>query len=319
MNTTLKVGLIGLGAMGRNHARVLNKLPGVRLVAAYDTAADRTKAVNTSILLQSIQQFKTKNLDYCVIAVPTIYHADVALPIINMGINVLIEKPISHDITSAIQIQQALKNNQLLGAVGQIERYNPALIKAKQLVQQGLLGHIYQVSTTRQNACPKSITYTGVVDDLATHDIDLTIWLTQLKYQQITAITAHALGSKHEDIASITAQMQQGIIANHNINRLNPHKIRQTHIVGQQGCLIADTLNTQLSFYPNKPQDNQSNQIIHYQLDHQQPLISEHQAFRDYILGQNDNIATIQSSIQVLQICQAALQSAKTGNTVPIP
>ena len=324
MPANLQVGLIGLGMMGRNHLRVLNNLPGVSLAGVYDPLGDSTGAVKPGLMVESISQLIPKNLDYCVVAVPTIYHEDVALEVIDMGVNVFVEKPVAHSSQSAIKIQSALANAHLVGAVGQIERYNPALSKARELISNGLLGNIYEVFTRRQGWHPTRIADVGVVKDLATHDIDLTSWITNKKYKKISAFTGYHSGKEHEDIVSITAMMEDGVVANHIIDWLSPNKIRETRILGEKGCLIADTLNVKLAFYPNALYDPNEfkgvvdGNITYYKLDKKEPLLSEHEAFRDYIIGDSSNVATIESGVEVLRVCEAVLKSAKTGNSVSL-
>lgn len=324
MPSNLKVGLIGLGVMGRNHARVLNNLPGIDLVAAHDPGGDPTKAVKADILLESISQFVPKNLDYCVIAVPTVYHEEVALEVIDMGANLLVEKPVAHTVQSATNINDNLNNAHLVGAVGQIERYNPALMKARQLIEEGLLGNIYEVFTRRQGWHPTRIADVGVVKDLATHDIDLSAWITQRKYEKVFAFTGHHSGKEHEDIVSITAMLSGGVVTNHIIDWLSPNKIRETRILGEKGCLIADTLNVKLAFYPNALYHEDDfcgvvdGDITYYKLDKKEPLISEHEAFREYVLGRSQDVATVKSGIEVLKVAEAILKSAKTGDSVDL-
>ena len=127
MTINLRAGLVGLGMMGGNHARILSNLPGVDFVAAYDSAGNTSPAVKKEIIHNSLSSFKALNLDYCVIAVPTAVHEECALELISMGCHLLVEKPITHDSNSALNLQEALKNAGLRGAIGQIERYNPAL------------------------------------------------------------------------------------------------------------------------------------------------------------------------------------------------
>ena len=315
MPANLQVALIGLGMMGRNHARVLNNLPGIDLVGVYDPLGDSMGVVKPDLMVNSISQLVHKNLDYCVIAVPTVHHEEVALEVIDMGANILIEKPVAHSSISATNIQRALANAHLVGAVGQIERYNPALAKARELIQSGFLGEIYEVFTRRQGWHPTRIADVGVVKDLATHDIDLTSWITNKKYENVFALTGYHSGKKHEDIVSITAALEDGVVVNHIIDWLSPNKIRETRILGEKGCLIADTLNVKLAFYPNALYDPNKftgvidGDITYYKLDKKEPLVSEHEAFRDYVLGESANIATIESGVTVLQVCEAVLKN----------
>lgn len=324
MPANLQVGLVGLGAMGRNHARILGNLPGIDLVGVYDPLGDTTGMIKPDLMVNSISQLIPKNLDYCVIAVPTVKHEEVALELIDMASNVLIEKPVSHSSKSAAKIQDALINSHLVGAVGQIERYNPALVKARELIQAGLIGKIYEVFTRRQGWHPTRIADVGVVKDLATHDIDLTSWITSRKYENVFALAGYHSGKKHEDIVSITAMLEGGVVTNHIIDWLSPNKIRETRILGEKGCLIADTLNVKLAFYPNALYSSGGfkgvvdGDITYYKLDKKEPLVSEHEAFRDYVLGVSSNVATIESGITVLQVCEAVLESAKTKSSVSL-
>lgn len=324
MSANLKVALAGLGVMGRNHARVLNNLPGVDLVGVYDPAGDPTQAVKTDVLLDSISKFIPKNIDYCVVAVPTVYHEEVALEIIDMGAHVFVEKPLAHSVESATRISDALSNAHLVGAVGQIERCNPALIKAKSLIEQGHLGKIYEVFTRRQGWYPARIADVGVVKDLGPHDIDLTSWLTQKKYAKVSAFTSSHVANKHEDIVSISAMLEDQVIANHIIDWLSPNKIRETRILGEKGCLIADTLNGKLAFYPNSMYSEDKftgvvdGDVTYYKLDKTEPLRKEHENFRDYILGVSDNVTSIESGIETLKVVEAVLKSAKTEKSVSL-
>jgi UDP-N-acetylglucosamine 3-dehydrogenase len=324
MTMNLRAGLVGLGMMGGNHARILSNLPGVDFIAAYDAAGNTSHAVKKEIIYNSLSSFKALNLDYCVIAVPTAVHEESALELISMGCHLLIEKPITHDSTSALNLQEALKNSGLRGAIGQIERYNPALAKARELIEQNTLGKIYEVFTRRQGWFPTRIVDVGVVKDLATHDIDLTSWILKSKYEKVSAFAGYQTNQVHEDIVSITALMSGGIVVNHIIDWLSPNKIRETRILGEKGCLIADTLNCTLAFHPNELYDPNvfagviDGNVINYKLDKKEPLLLEHQAFRDYINGNSENVASVASGIEVLKVCEAVLESIKSGNSVSL-
>jgi UDP-N-acetylglucosamine 3-dehydrogenase len=324
VGANLKAALIGLGVMGKNHARVLSSLPGVDLVGVYDPAGDPTGAVKKEMLLDKISDLIPKNIDYCVIAVPTVLHEQVALEIIDMGANVFIEKPLAHSVDSAQRISYALANAHLVGAVGQIERYNPALVEAKKRIESDQLGKIYQIYTRRQGWHPVRIADVGVVKDLGTHDIDLTSWISQKKYTTVTAHTAYYSGKEHEDIVSIIGQLEQGIVATHMIDWLSPFKIRETTILGEKGALVADTLNAQLTYYPNSLYDADTfrgvmeGDVVRYSIPKKEPLLAEHEAFRDYVLGISDNVTSIQSGIETLKVAEAVLVSAKVKKSVDL-
>ena len=320
----LKVGLVGLGMMGRNHARVLSNLHGVDLVGAYDEAGDLHNSVPSSILCNSLDQLLYHNLNYCVIAVPTVHHEKVALKAASMLSNVLIEKPVAHSIESAQRIKEALRNNNLIGAVGQSERYNPTLIKAKQMIQNGDIGKVYQIFTRRQGYFPSRIADVGVVKDLGTHDIDLTAGLVDGSYEKVTAHTAHYSGKNHEDLVTIIGQLSNGTVATHVIDWLSSYKIRKTTIVGEKGCLVADTINATLTFYENASyhedgfNGTSQGERIECQVEAREPLLVEHENFRNYVLGISHNVADIDSGIETLRVAEAVLESARNGVSISL-
>ena len=138
-----------------------------------------------------------------------------------------------------------------MGAVGHIERYNPALQQARARIANGDLGEIYQITTRRQGPFPGRIADVGVILDLATHDIDLTAWVAQQPFTSVAARTAHRSGRPHEDLVAITGQLADGTVTNHLVNWLSPMKERVTVITGEKGALVADTLTADLTFYEN--------------------------------------------------------------------
>jgi len=186
----LRAGLIGLGMMGRHHARVLGGLQGVDLVAVADPGGDQHGVAGGLPVLDSVEELIATGIDYCMVAVPTIYHEPVALALAEAGVHAMIEKPLAQNTPSARKIADAFAARGLVGAVGHIERYNPALQSARARLAAGELGSVYQVTTRRQGPFPARIADVGVVKDLATHDIDLTAWVTQQSFVSVGARTA---------------------------------------------------------------------------------------------------------------------------------
>lgn len=321
----LKAGVIGLGVMGRHHVRVLSSLPGVDLVSVYDPLGDLTGSIDPNIVCLSIEQVLYNSLDYCVVAVPTTLHEMIALKAIEMRSNVLIEKPIADTVESALRIKNSLDEGGLVGAVGHIERFNPALIKAKELISCGDLGKVYQIFTRRQGFFPSRIADVGVVKDLGTHDIDLTSWLVDGRYEKVTAHTAYYSGKGHEDLVTIIGQLSNGTVATHVIDWLSSYKVRKTTIVGEKGCLVADTINCTLTLYKNGSFiDGQFNgssagDTVQYDIDKKEPLVIEHENFRDYVLHLPNSVATVDNGIETLRVAEAVLESARVSATISLP
>lgn len=224
----LRAGLIGLGMMGRHHARVLANLEGVDLVGVADAGGDPHDVAGGRPLLPDIDELIALELDYCVVAVPTIYHEQIALVLAAAGIHALIQKPVTHDTPSARKVADAFAAQGLIGGVGHIERYNPALQSARVRLEAGELGTIYQVTTRRQGPFPARIADVGVIKDLASYDIDLTAWVTQQRFTSVAARCACRSGRDYEDLVAMTGQLGDGTVTNHLVNWLSPLKERVT-------------------------------------------------------------------------------------------
>jgi predicted dehydrogenase len=326
----LRAGLIGLGMMGRHHARVLAGLDGVDLVAVADSGGDAHGVAGDRPLLRNIQELIAAGLDYCMVAVPTIYHEPIGLALAEAGVHALIEKPLAQDTASARRLADAFAARGLVGAVGHIERYNPALRSARSRLASGELGSVYQVTTRRQGPFPDRIADVGVVKDLATHDIDLTAWVTQQAFTSVAARTATKSGRDFEDLVAVTGSLYDGTVTNHLVNWLSPLKERVTIITGERGTFVADTMSADLTFYANGLVPTTWNDIaqfrgvsegdvVRYAIAKPEPLRVEHEQFRDSVLGKEADIVTLEQGLATVVVAEAVIESARTGRTIEVP
>ena len=321
----LRAGLVGLGMMGRHHARVLAGLSGVDFVGVCDPAGDTQGVAQGRPVVKTIAELIEMKIDYAMVAVPTIYHLEIGKELAVAGIHAMVEKPLSHDTVTSKELASAFKN--LVGAVGHIERYNPSLQEARKRLDQ--LGTLYQVVTRRQGPFPARIADVGVVKDLATHDIDLTAWVTGQKFTSVSAQTAHRSGREHEDMVAVVASLSGGTISNHLVNWLSPLKERVTILTGEKGALVADTLTADLTFYANGTVTSNWDEIaqfrgvsegdvIRYAYPKHEPLKMEHENFRDAILGKDADIVTMEQGLSTVVVAEAIIKSAKEQCTVAI-
>ena len=329
MTARLRAGLIGLGVMGRHHRRVLSDLEHVDFVGVADPVGDPHGEVSSRELFTSIDGLLAAGVDYCVVAVPTAMHLEVGLRLADAGVHALIEKPLALDADEAVLLAQAFEGRGLVGAVGHVERYNPALQSARARIAHGELGAVYQVSTRRQGPFPGRIADVGVVKDLATHDIDLTSWVVQLPYVRVSAVGGYRSGRAHEDLIAITAVLGSGVIANHLVNWVSPFKERLTVISGEAGALVADTLTADLTFHANgsvatdwdeiaRFRGVREGDVIRYAIAKPEPLRVEHEAFRDAIRGLDSDIVTMAQGLAVTRVADAVLRSAVLGASVTV-
>ncbi|MDO8307748.1 MAG: Gfo/Idh/MocA family oxidoreductase [Actinomycetota bacterium] len=323
----LRAGLVGLGVMGRHHLRLLNALEGVDFVGVADPGVEDADLVSTRF--DSLAALLAAGLDYCVVAVPTALHVEVGLRLAEAGVHALVEKPLAFEPKAAEQLAEAFAARGLVGAVGHVERYNPALQSARARIANGDLGAVYQVATRRQGPFPARIADVGVVKDLATHDIDLTSWVVEAAYQSVFAQTAHRSGRQFEDLVSVTGMLDRGIVTSHLVNWVSPFKERVTVISGELGAFVADTLSADLTFYANglvpTEWDEVANfrgvregDVIRYAIAKPEPLRLEHEAFRDAVLGKRSDIVTMEQGVAVTRIADAILRSAESGASVRV-
>jgi predicted dehydrogenase len=323
----LRAGLVGLGAMGRNHARVLGLLDGVDLVGVADPAGDVHQVARGAQVVSSLDELIALGIDYAVVCAPTSFHEEIGLELARNGIAALIEKPLAPSIDAARRLVDAFEKAGIVAGVGHIERYNPSLQSLRARLEAGELGDVYQVVTRRQGPFPHRIADVGVVMDLATHDIDLTAWVTERDYVSIAARTVSRSGRPHEDMVSAVGQLSDGSMVNHLVNWLSPMKERSTVVTGERGCFIADTLTADLTFYANAATNTEwealrsfrgvaEGDMIRYAIPKREPLLVEHERFRDAVQGKDSGIVTLRQGLRTVEVATAALESAREDRVV---
>jgi len=327
---TLRVGLIGLGRMGRNHARVLQTLDDVTLVGVLDPHGDRYRAADGIPLAADVDALVRRGLDYAVLACPTLLHEPLGTALAAAGIPTLIEKPLAGDPAAALRLAEAFRRADIPAAVGYVERFNPALIALRQRLEDGQLGDIFSVATRRTGPYPVRITDVGVIHDLATHDLDLTAWITGTRYTSIAARAAYRSGRPQEDLIVAIGQLSNGTITHHQVNWVSPLKERTTVVTGDRGILVADTLTADLTYWANGTVPTHwdalaafrgvtEGDVIRYALPKQEPLAAEHEAFRDLVLGRSHRTAPLHDGLHAVLAAHTTLQATRTGTTIAVP
>ncbi|HUH54044.1 MAG TPA: Gfo/Idh/MocA family oxidoreductase [Microbacteriaceae bacterium] len=326
---TLKFGLIGLGMMGRHHARVLREIEGIDLVAVADAVGDPHGVAGSTPFYESVDELIESGIDAAVVAVPTKFHEEVGCKLAAAGIHTLIEKPVAHELQAATKLVKAFEEAGVFAAVGHVERFNPALMSMRERLQNGDLGDIYQIQTRRQGPFPSRISDVGVVKDLGSHDIDLTAWLAGSNYAHVAAQTAYRSGREHEDMVVISGRLKNGIMVNHVVNWLTPFKERLTTVTGERGAYVADTLTGDLSFFENGTLKGtwdavatfrgvSEGTVTRFALKKTEPLKNEHIAFRDAINGARSDAVTLREGLETLRVVEAAVLSGSSTKTIEL-
>jgi UDP-N-acetylglucosamine 3-dehydrogenase len=250
----MRVGLIGLGSMGRNHLRVLRGISGVRLVAiadpdpvVLDNATPSSSFVHAFV--EPMTMLAECDLDAVVIAAPTTSHLPLTLSALEHGIAVLVEKPLAATPAEAGQIEAAAL---ALGApplqVGHVERFNPAILELGRLLESGWLSSVFAISSRRAGPFPARIRDVGVTVDLATHDVDILCAIAGERPSRVSAETARRIHADHEDLLFGLLSFPSGTVAMLDVDWLTPAKRRQLTVLGEEGMFELDYLTQRLTF-----------------------------------------------------------------------
>ena len=317
--------------IGRHHARLLQTSPRVDFAGAVDPGGDRFGVVNDpSRLFADIGALLRGGVpDFAIVAVPTEEHLPTVRVLAAEGVHVLVEKPLAATGAEARALIECCQAAGVHGAVGHVERFNPALLALRQKAHiEGQLGQIFLIATERIGPFPDRIRDVGVIKDLATHDLDLVHWLGGAPVERVTAEIQHRMGREHEDMVLATGRLENAISFNCIVDWLSPTKVRRTRVLGERGMLVADTLTADLSFYANGTvtsewADTQSlrgvseGDMTRYALARREPLLVELETFCDLVAGDlNAAVVTLSEGLDTVVVAEAALASAEAGRTV---
>lgn len=318
--TALRIGLVGVGTMGRHHARVLDTLEGAAFVGAAEPDAD-TPHVLPGRHYPDVAALIRAGLDAAVVAVPTEDHEAITTALAEAGVNVLVEKPVAADVAAAQRMAAAVEVRHLVGAVGHVERYNGALIEMRHRLENRELGQVFSVSTERIGPFPHRVKDVGVVKDLATHDIDLVRWLTGQEFVSLAGFTSHRMERDNEDLLSAAGSLDDGTVVGMQVNWLTPFKRRTVTVLGDRGAFVADLLASDLFFYSNASVDSEweelarlrgvsEGDVVRFALHKPEPLRLELETFRDAVRGDpNAPIVPLADGIETLQVAESLLTS----------
>lgn len=245
----VKVAVVGVGALGQHHARILSTMENVELVGVVDSREQQGRSIAAK---HSTQWFATADevrplVDGVVIAVPTVLHYDVARPFLEAGVAVMIEKPLADGLEAARALQGLATFRGAVLQVGHVERFNPAFELLQQHVQQPLYIRCQRVSPYTFRS-----TDIGVVHDLMIHDIDLVLALTGESVTSVDSFGAVTIGP-NEDMAVARLRTSSGIIADITASRMNPVAERTIQVWGRSGFVSADLQTRKVSVWKPNP------------------------------------------------------------------
>jgi predicted dehydrogenase len=321
----VKTAVIGVGSMGRHHARVDWELPNAELVGVADPNEIVVKGIaeryNTKPYTDFRQLLDEQKPDAVTIAVPTSTHKEVAMEVIQRGIHLLIEKPIAFCVDEARDMIVAAQEMNVQLMIGHIERFNPAVIALKKHLADNELGHVFQVDARRQGPLPERINDVGVVVDLAVHDLDIMRYVTQAEITRVYAETENGVHSAKEDLLSGVVRLSNGAIGTLLINWITPTKIREFFVTGEGGMFKVDYLTQDLYFYENGKANGgewdtmsvlrgvSEGRMMRYCIEKREPLRVEHEAFLKAVRGEAPVAVSGEDGLRALELAQMVVTS----------
>jgi UDP-N-acetylglucosamine 3-dehydrogenase len=238
----VKIVLIGLGRMGRNHFRILKDTPGFELVAVVDGKAAPPSPADLAgaKFVRDISEIDDASYDAAVIATPTGTHHAVALQLVAKGKHLLVEKPLASTYQQGVEILEAAQKKGIKLVVGHVERFNPAVRKLREIIREGFLGTPIHFAFTRVGGYPDTLVQgNNVILDLAVHDIDvLRSVVGPLKLEHSMCHVTWREGVF--DTAEIFLASASGASATVHVNWITPTKIRSIRVTGTRGVCFVD-------------------------------------------------------------------------------
>jgi UDP-N-acetylglucosamine 3-dehydrogenase len=314
----LRAAVIGLGMMGANHARVLNELPNVDLVAVADldpAAVLRATSGRTAQGYASAEDlFAAQQPDFVVVAVPTSLHLPATLMALEAGAHVLVEKPIAAERDQAEQMIAAAESAGRLLTVGHIERFNPAIRELSRRLDAGEIGRVFQVRTSRLGPFPARVRDVGVVVDLAPHDLDVMRYLLHSEPIRLYAETEQRIHTDHEDLFTGLIKFESGAVGLLEINWLTPTKVRNLSVTGEHGMYTADYITQDLVFHANPESGSVAEgEIIWRHIKRQEPLVVELSEFAAAIRDGGTPPVDPRDALTALLLARAMVDAAQRG------
>lgn len=330
----LKAAVIGVGAMGRNHARVYADLGDVQFVGVADSnielANDVAERYRVPAYASYAEMLEREKPDLVSVVVPTAMHEEVGTAVLEAGSHVLIEKPIASSLEAGKRLLNLAEKKKRKLAIGHIVRFNPAIRELRKKLAAGELGRIFQVFCRRIGPFPARIRDVGVVLDLAPHDIDVIRYLTGEEPVSVYAQTARQVHTDHEDLVFGLLQFPSGMTGALEINWLTPTKVRETLVLGERGMFRVDDLTQDLYFFANSETGGElwstlgaikgvsEGEMVRYPLKRYEPLKAELESFVASV--QNDTPVAVSGNdgLEALRLAEALIRSGSTKQVVRV-
>ena len=312
IDSKLRLAIIGVGGWGKNHARVLHDFGVLSAVCDMDT--QRTKEIaeryNTKSYHSIDDLLNTEKLDACLVCTPTKTHSVVAKKIMERGINVFVEKPLSFSSRECEEMVEISQKKKLILTSGYIERFNPAVQDVKRLINSKRYGDLLMMEFHRENRMPLHVKDVGIIYDTSVHDIDTAMFLFNSRPHVVFARAGKKF-HMYEDFATIMLGFNDQRVAIIASNWITPQRVRRFSAVCTDGIIMGDFISQEIKI------DYGEATIIPRRQQFQEPLTLELKNFLDAIEGKIIGpVVSAADATNVTKVAEAALLSNNTGSPV---
>ena len=317
----LKVAVIGAGHLGKEHARIYSEIPDVSLVGVVDTDKDAGEAVAHRCKTRYYSSFEEilNKVDAASVVVPTKSHYKITKELLNNGIHVLVEKPMTGTVSEAEDLIKLSKKSSTILQPGYIERFNPALEAIKKLDVSLKFIECHRLSPFTFRSAD-----IGVVLDLMIHDIDIILYLSKSKVKKIDAVGVNVIADK-EDIANARIQFENGCVANITASRVSFEPMRRIRLFSENSYISLDYHKQEVLIYKKSPKltlksiDPEGKgvstitdlknfsfgdllKIERIKMDNQEPLRKELESFVDCVKNGKQPVVSAEEGINAIKI-----------------
>ncbi len=324
----MRVGVIGVGSMGQNHARILSDMGALAGVADIAPEAARTVGERYGVkAYTSFEELLKSDVQAVVVVTPTVTHERIAGEAIHMGKHVLLEKPMTGSSRSLKGLVGLARKKQVVLAGGFTERHNPVVAFAKQSLWSGQFGELITAATRRVSSMPSRIRDIGVVMDLGVHDIDVVQHVVGARARSVYALGGKGHGMKYEDHANILIDFAGGASGFVEVNWLTPMKVRKLALTCSKNFVEVDYMEQSALVASSTFKPVEAGNLYKVPLEFdlrrialkkEEPLKRELNDFLEAAEKGQEPLVTGESAIETLKIAEAALKSIELGRKVTV-
>ncbi|BDQ35177.1 Gfo/Idh/MocA family protein [Pseudodesulfovibrio portus] len=272
----MKVGVVGLGWMGRVHLRNYTEMADVEVVGVVDVDEKAREEVAAQFGVKTyatLDELLAHDLDAMSVCVPTSLHHEAGMAIMDKSVNVIIEKPLAKTSAEGEALVAKAREKGVALMVGHVERFNPAVARVKELIS-GEDDKVISIQIERVGPYPPRIQDVGVIKDLGSHDIDLIRYLTGSEFKSVYAVCSSSIG-EHEDSALITTEMENGVLANITTNWVTPYKGRMINVACENKYVQANLITQEVKEYSAFSTYDKSYSVREWPLMFREPVKEE--------------------------------------------